>query len=83
MMDLWTLFVVNMFQGFWLAVLCLAILFYIILMMGNVSQLTCYNFLSIFILAMAIGYGYDLIGITLTILILVIHVGVIPRWINS
>ena len=82
-MDLWTLLVVNLFQSFWLAIIGLSVLFWIILVIGKVSQVTIFNFLSIFILAMAIGYGYGLITILLTVTILTIHFLAIPRLINS
>jgi len=82
MIDLWTLLVVNLFQGFWLAVVGISFIMYIIFMMGRVSQVTSYNFLSIFALAMAIGYGYILYAILLTILIFVLNLLVIPRMIN-
>jgi len=82
-MDLWTLLVVNLFQSFWLAVLGLIALFYIILVIGKVSQVTTLNFLSIFLLAMAMGYGFSLMSILATILILVVHLLSIPRLLNS
>lgn len=82
-MDLWTLLVVNLFQGFWLAVLGVAALFWIIFVIGKVSQVTIFNFISIFILAMAIGYAHVLITILTTIIILTIHLLAIPRLINS
>ena len=82
-MDLWTLLVVNLFQSFWLAVIGLIALFYIILVIGKVSQVTTLNFLSIFLLAMAMGYGFSLMSILATILILVVHLLSIPRLLNS
>lgn len=82
-MDLWTLLVVNMFQGFWLAVLGLVALFWIIMVIGRVSQVTIFNFISIFVLAMAIGYGYEMITILITMMVLVIHLLAIPRLVNS
>ncbi len=83
MISLWELLVVNLFQGFWLAVLGLVALFYIILIIGRVSQVTILNFLTIFVLAMAMGYGFSLISILVTILLLVIHLLAIPRLVNS
>jgi len=75
--------VVNLFQSFWLAVLGLVALFWIILVIGKVSQVTTLNFLSIFLLAMAMGYGFSLMSILATILILVVHLLSIPRLLNS
>ena len=83
MIDLWTLLVVNLFQGFWLAVLGLCALFWIIFVIGRVSQVTIFNFMSIFILAMAIGYSNALIMILTTIMILTIHLLAIPRLVDS
>jgi len=83
MIDLWTLFVVNMFQSFWMTIVALSLIMYIIFMVGKCSQYTAITFISIFILAMAIGYGYSLISIGLTILILVLHMFAIPRLISS
>ncbi len=83
MIDLWTLLVVNLFQSFWLAVVGLVVLFWIIFIIGKVSQVTILNFMSIFILAMAIGYGYEIVSILITITILTMHLLVIPKIINS
>ncbi len=83
MIDLWTLLVVNIFQSFWMAVLGLVVLFFIIFMIGRVSPVTTFNFISLFILAMAIGYGPLLIAILVTMLFLTLHLLAIPRLINS
>lgn len=83
MIDLWELLVVDLFQGFGLAVLGLVVLFWIIFVIGKVSQVTVFNFMSIFILAMAIGYGNALIAILTTMMILTVHLLAIPRLVNS
>lgn len=83
MIDLWTLLVINLFQGFWSAVIGIVLLFYIILVMGKVSQVTTLNFISIFVLSMALGYGYSFISILLTIMILTLHIYAIPRLVDS
>lgn len=83
MIDLWQLLVVDLFQGFWPAIIGISAIMWIILVMGKVSQVTTLNFLSIFVLAMSIGYGYSMISIMLTIIILIIHLVAIPRMINS
>ena len=74
---------VNLFQGFWSAVIGIVLLFYIILVMGKVSQVTTLNFISIFVLSMALGYGYSFISILLTIMILTLHIYAIPRLVDS
>ena len=83
MIDLWTLLVVDLFQGFWPAIIGLSALMWIMFVIGKVSQVTTLNFLSIFILAMCIGYGYSLISIVITLIILIVHLLAIPRMINS
>ncbi len=67
MMDLWTLFVENLFGGFWLSVGGLLVIMAIILMMGGVSFLTVLIFGMFFILSMAIGYGHPIITIPIAI----------------
>lgn len=83
MISLWELLVVNMFGSFWLAVFGIAFIMYIIMVVGRVSQVTIFNFLSIFVLSMAIGYAYASIAILITILLLIVHLFAIPRLINS
>ena len=83
MIDLWTLLVVNLFQGFWMAVIGISFIMYLIFMVGRVSQVTAYNFLTIFALAMSIGYGYILYSIIITIVIFIINLMAIPRLVNS
>jgi len=61
MMNLWDLFVEQIFGSFWPAVLFLAIIFFIILMLGGISFYTVIIFEAYFILAMAIGYGYPIV----------------------
>lgn len=69
MMDLWTLFVENIFGGFWISVIGLLAVMAIILMIGGISFLTVIIFSSFFILSMAIGYGHPIITIPLAIAI--------------
>ena len=60
LMDLWTLFVENIFGSFWVAVLFITLFFFIILMLGGISYYTIIIFLMYFLLAMTLGYGYSL-----------------------
>ena len=83
MISLWELLVVNMFGSFWLAVIGIAFVMYIMMVIGKISQVTSFNFLSLFILSMAIGYTYLIVAILITMLILVVHLFAIPRIINS
>ena len=67
MLNMWDLFVENIFGTFWLAVICIMLIFFLILMLGGVSFFTVQLFLLFFILAMAIGYGQPLITVTVVI----------------
>ena len=82
MMSLWTFFVINVFGSFWGAVFGLALIFYLILIMGSVSQDTCLTYIYVFILIMTIGYGYILFSIIMTILTVFLNMLVLPRMIN-
>ena len=82
MMSLWTLFVVEVFGSFWAAVFGLAIIMYIILVLGGTSQDTCLTYSFIFILIMAIAYGNILISIMMTIATVFLNLLVLPRMIN-
>lgn len=70
MMDLWTLFVENIFGGFWISVMGLAVTMFIIMALGGVSILSIMLFLMTFFMAMAMGYGYAIITVSLSILVL-------------
>ena len=61
MMDLWTLFVENIFGGFWLAIFGLATIQSIIMAIGGISAYSNLTFVMFFFLAMLIGYGQPLI----------------------
>ena len=65
MMNLWDLFVEQMFGSFWAAVVFLVIIFAIILALGGISLYTNLIFNAYFVLAMAIGYGYPLLVLPL------------------
>lgn len=67
--DLWSLLVVNVFGGFWLAVFFLVILMAIILMFGRVSIYSVILFLLMFLYSMTLGYGFILFNVISTILI--------------
>jgi len=81
-MSLWTFFVVNVFGSFWAAVIALMIIYYIILVMGAVSQDTCLTYCYIFLLFMVIGYGFIPFSILMTVLTLYLNLMVLPRMIN-
>ena len=67
MMDLWTLFVENVFGGFWMSVFGLCALIFMILALGRLSGWSIISFIIVFFLAMAIGYGYPLVLVLITL----------------
>ena len=69
-MDLWSLFIENIFGGFWMSIVGLIAVMGIILMLGSVGFPTVIIFSMFFILAMAIGYGHPIITIPIVIIIL-------------
>lgn len=79
-LDLWTLFVENLFGGFWISVFGLLTVMGIILMMGGISFLTIIIFSLFFILSMAIGYGHPIIIIPIVIIILTVFVMEVIGW---
>jgi hypothetical protein len=60
MMNLWDLFVEQLFGSFWLAIGFIGLIFFIILMLGGISYFTVIIFMLYFLLAMTIGYGYPI-----------------------
>jgi hypothetical protein len=70
MIDLWTLFVENVFGSYHLAVFGLCGLILIILMIGGVSLLTNLYFNVIFLGVMYLGYGQRLIMVLISILLI-------------
>lgn len=67
MINLWELFVENLFGSFWLAVAFIALIFFVILMLGGISYYTVIIFMIYYLLAMTIGYGYPLITAVIAI----------------
>ncbi len=82
MMSLWTLFVIEVFGSFWAAVFGLALIMYIILVLGGTSQDTCLTYCYIFIFIMAIAYGNLFLTIMMAIATLFLNILVLPRMIN-
>jgi hypothetical protein len=67
MLNLWDLFVEYLFGSYWLAIFFIALIFFIILMLGSVSYYTVIIFLLYFLLAMSMGYGYPLITVVIAV----------------
>lgn len=63
MMNLWDLFVEQIFGSFWMAVLFIGLFFFIILMLGGITYYTVIMFMMFYILAMAIGYSFPLFSV--------------------
>ena len=67
MMNLWVLFVEQLFGNFLVAILFIGLILFLILMLGGISYFTIILFLAYFYLAMAIGYGYGIIYLPITV----------------
>jgi hypothetical protein len=70
-LDLWELFVVNTFGGFWISVFMLAIVMFIIMCaIGKISVFSSLMYIFMFIFAMTLGWGMMVITIPISIMIL-------------
>ena len=81
-MDLWTFLVIELFQGFWAAIFAVAVMMYIIGILGNLSQYTLLSYISWFAWIMVVGYGYVLFSILITCGMIYLHGVAIPKMIN-
>jgi hypothetical protein len=71
-LDLWTLFVVNIFGNFWLAVIGLLLLIFIIMgVLGRISIYTTTWYMTMFVFSMALGYGYVLLNVIIFAVLLI------------
>jgi len=71
-LDLWNLFVVNIFGSFFVAVIALGLLMFVI--MGVLGRMSIYSvtwYIVMFWLAMSLGYGYITLNILISLAILV------------
>ena len=66
MLNLWDLFVENLFGSFWIAIAFIGLIFFIILMLGGISYYTIIIFMMYYLLAMTIGYGYPLVAVAIS-----------------
>ena len=82
-LDFWNIFVVQVFGGFWPAVIGLMLIYFIILIMGKVSIYSVINIMLAFLVCMVLGYGYILVSVPLIIIITIRFIydvmGVIAR----
>jgi len=71
-LDLWNLFVVNIFGSFFVAVLALGLLMAIIMgVLGRMSVYSVMWYVIMFWLAMSLGYGMITINILVSLLIII------------
>ena len=69
--DFWNIFVIQVFGGFWPAVIGLAGLYFLLMIVfGRMSMYSCLFFTLLFFVCMAMGYGYGLVTIPITLFIL-------------
>lgn len=71
-LDLWNLFVNQVFGGFWLAVVGIALVIFIIMgVLGRISIYSVTWYCVMFILAMALGYSYVMINLAITLALII------------
>lgn len=68
--DLYALFVEQVFGGFWISTVALAGLIMIIFMLGGVSMWTGLIYDGVFLLCMGIGWGTSIISIFISVAVL-------------
>jgi hypothetical protein len=69
--DLWTLLVEYTFGNFWMCVIGLAVVIFIILILGRVSIYSSTLFVLMFFMAMTLGYSLVIVNIFVTMLLLI------------
>lgn len=83
-MDLWTLFVENVFGGFFISVIGFVLIFAII--MGIIGQMSAWSIMvynTMFVLTMFIGYGYSAFVILAASGIMLWSIFQVIRWWNG
>lgn len=71
-LDLWTLFVDNVFGSFFLAVIGLLLVMFVVMgVLGRISIYSVTWFLLMFALAMTLGYGLTTINILITLALII------------
>ena len=83
-LDLWDLFVNNIFGGFIMAVAGITLLIFII--MGILGRMSIYSttwYCIMFLLAMGLGYGYAITSIAITLMLIISLIFSITSYINS
>lgn len=83
MPNLWDVFVVSIFGGFWLSVVGLVVIFGLILMMGGVSPFSIMIFCLLFVMSMSMGYGMALFTIFIWVTIVFWSIYQIVKFIGS
>ena len=71
-LDMWDLFVNNVFGGFWIAVIALGVVIFVIMaMFGRMSIFSVQIYLTMFLLAMTLGYKYVIINTLITLSLII------------
>ena len=83
MINLWDLFVEYTFGNFFIAVMFIALIFFVILQLGGISYYTVIIFLMYYFLAMAIGYGYNIIVVPIAIFSTVYCIYQVFKFLNN
>jgi hypothetical protein len=83
MINLWDLFVENLFGSFFIAVLFIALIYFIILILAGISYYTIIIFLMFYALAMAIGYGIPIITVIVTTFAVMYFMYQMLKWWNN
>jgi hypothetical protein len=82
--DLWTIFVQYVFGGFWLAVICIALLIFIIMgFMGRISIYSTSWYILLFFLSMTLGYGFVTLNTLITLSLLVAFFFSMQRYLDN
>lgn len=82
-LNLWDILVENVFGGFIIAIIVIAVIYAIILMMGGISAWSMLIFVGTFAVAMSIGYGYAIVTVPLVLFIMGWAVSRIAQWISG
>lgn len=83
MLNLWDLFVEQLFGSFWVAIAFISLIFFVILMLGGISYFTVIIFFMYFLLAMTIGYGYPIIAALIAVFGTVYLIFQVFKWLNN
>jgi hypothetical protein len=82
--NLWDLFVVYLFGGYWMSILGLALLIFVILaIMGRMSRVSTIYYLMFFMMTMALGWGLKILTVFIGIAIMTFLYFSFESWVNN